>query len=758
MQRLNKGKESISQKIQKITQSRREIKTDPVQPISSYRRTTQNDYSTNSSHFNQSNSLLNKTNLYSGSSLKDYTSGIKRGNNAIEETKKYQYSNNYRVVDKDEKPTNTRDIDHKKWGIRTRQAEATPLLPFNDREGTKYISQTSSNPTSKYSSNYNNNTKNNIYISGSSQSNNVAINQSKYLRSYGTDNSDKVTTSSNTSSLLNTNNLLRSPLLRQNYSSQKSATSISSLSSLSNNPIKSNAITIHSIVDTKKEPTKPIILNERKNEVIKIEKRSKLRSGNEPTTNTKNHSIVVTRNAKDDASSYGSKYNTNITNTGIYSINESHKNPKKEVVVNPRKNEVIQSTRSHKRNYYSTEPNKNVSYNINLRNQSNIYESKYNKNKNDTKSNISDYSKININNYVPKYSKYNVIEPKTKINEPITSKYNVSSTSSITSKYTVNEPKTYKYKINETITSKYNTNSNKYNISDNKYNVSDNKYNVNKYNLNDNKISTGYSSYVRKPIEPSYNRNTNEQKSYKYESSKYSIKETRPSYESKLTTTTSVKPSYEIKSKYLVNIPKPSYEVKSIKSTIETKPSYQPKSIYSYNQTKIDDNKTSNIIDNKDTTDKTNTDNNYSKYKKVEIKKETVIKETTSNVDNDKSPVQPESQTENKSYVGRFQFKNLLNKNNNESDNIPYKSTRLVETKEVKTTTTENVKETEEKKPEEENINKEVEEMKIKVENDLENEEKENEKVVEEKEQKVEKTVEKEVVEEQIVQQENEKQ
>ena len=77
---MQREKESISQKILKINQSRRETKTDPVQPISSYRRSTQNDYSTNSSHFNQSNSLLNKTNLYSGSSLNNYTSGIKRGN------------------------------------------------------------------------------------------------------------------------------------------------------------------------------------------------------------------------------------------------------------------------------------------------------------------------------------------------------------------------------------------------------------------------------------------------------------------------------------------------------------------------------------------------------------------------------------------------------------------------------------------------------------------------------------------------------
>ena len=736
MQKLNKEKESLSQKILKITQSRRETKTDPVQPISSYRRTNQNDYSTNSSHFNQSNSLLNKTNVYPSTSLKDYSSGIRRGNNALEETKKYQYTNNYKAVDKEEKkPTNSKDIDHKKWGIRTRQFQATPLLPLNNKED----SQTSSNLISKYTSSYNNNSKNNVYISGSSQSNYSTLNQSKYQKSYGGDNNDKITISSNTSSLLNTNNLLKSPILRQNYSSQKSATSIYSLTKT---PLTNNANTIHSIIDTKKVSNKPYTLHERKNEVIKSESRSKLRLKNEPTTNLKNHNIVVTRNASKESKKYGdigSQYNSNITNTGIISINESKKT-KKEVIVSPRKNEVIQSTRSHKRSYNSTEPNKNVSYNINLRNQNNIYESKYTKNDN-IKTNVYDSSKSNVSNYVPKYSKYNAIETKTKINEPVvTSKY-----SSISSKYTVNEPKTYKYKINETITSKYISNSNKSpinNISDNKYKVSENKYsfidnksslNTKKYNLNNNKytnnlsestnnkISTGYSSYVRKPIEPSYKKKTNEQKSY--ENSKYSIKGTKPLYETKLlNTTTDVKPSYEIKSKYAINIPKTSYEVKSIRSINETQPLSEKKSIYSYNQTKIDDNKPKIGTDNKYNINKTNKEQsfNYSKYRKVEIKKETISKDNTSNIDNNKSPVQNESQNENKSYVGRFQFKHLLN-NNYETDNKPYKSSRLVETEEEKTTKINNIKETDEKKQEKDNINKQVEEVKIKVQNAFEN-------------------------------------
>ena len=72
-----------------------------------------------------------------------------------------------------------------------------------------------------------------------------------------------------------------------------------------------------------------------------------------------------------------------------------------QVVISPRKNEVIQSVRSHKRTYNSTEP-----INYNLRNQNNIFESKYSKNTNEnknTRSNIPyDYSKSSISKYEPK--------------------------------------------------------------------------------------------------------------------------------------------------------------------------------------------------------------------------------------------------------------------------------------------------------------------------------------------------------------------
>ena len=176
--------------------------------------------------------------------------------------------------------------------------------------------------------------------------------------------------------------------------------------------------------------------------------------------------------------------------------------------------------------------------------------------------------------------------------------------------------------------------------------------------------------------------------------------------------------------------------MKSIKSINESKPSYEKKSIYSYNQTKIDDNKPKNIIDNKYDINKINNDNdfNYSKYRKVEIKKETVIKENTSNLNNDKPSIQNESQVDNKGYVGRFQFKKLINTNNNDSENKPYKSSRAVETEEVKTTTTENKKETDEDKEKKED-QQVVEKKEEKV------EEPTNEQVDEKKEEKVEESI-----------------
>ena len=259
MQKLNKEKETLSQKLLKINQYRSELKSDQNKPVSSYRKSTQNDYSTGSIHFNQSNSILNKTNANPISSIKEYSSSIKRRNEGIGETKSYQVTNNYKVVDKDEKKaTGSKDIDHKKWGIRPRRGEATPLIPLNNIEDRinikretnvfstdKIIPKYNSNISSKYNSN--SNTHNNIYISGSSQSNYITIDQNSYKRNFGNDNksNDKLSITSNTSSLLN-NNLLKSPtpLLRQNYSSQKSS---SSLSSYTSNALKNNnnAITIH---------------------------------------------------------------------------------------------------------------------------------------------------------------------------------------------------------------------------------------------------------------------------------------------------------------------------------------------------------------------------------------------------------------------------------------------------------------------------------------------------------------------------------
>ena len=379
MQNLNKGKETISQKITKIKQSRVETKTDQSKPISNYRRTNLNDNSTTATYFNQSNSLINKTNSYSGNKVNDYKSSIGRRNEG------YQVVNNYSVVNKDEKKTtDSKDIDHKKWGIRKRGWEATPLLPLNNTEdkisirrddNSKLISNTSSNQINKYSTNFSNNPKStNSYISGSSQSNYI------YQRSYGTDNkNDKINISSNTKNISNSNQL-RSPIIKHNYSSQKTPSSVSS------NVTKNNTTTtIHSIVDKKNIP-KPFTLNERKNEVIKSERRNKLRftsKEGKPITNTKNHSIVFSRT--DNTSNSGnnrSKYNSNVTNTEIHSINESRKTPipRNEIVVSPRKNIVIQMVRSHKRINNSSQPN-NVSYNINLRNQNNIVESKYTQNK-----------------------------------------------------------------------------------------------------------------------------------------------------------------------------------------------------------------------------------------------------------------------------------------------------------------------------------------------------------------------------------------
>ena len=205
-----------------------------------------------------------------------------------------------------------------------------------------------------------------------------------------------------------------------------------------------------SIDETNKHPKKPYALNVRKHDVITHQIRIKIKYNNSTTPqkdgliNADNHSIIETKNVTKELKTiadipgdniyhrYSYKYNPNISNIGSYSIDETNKKPKKEIVLAPRKNEVIISTKPKKRTVSKSpiqinlrkklnlnQPDKNYTYEPKVKNEKKIninkyepklskdkYEPKVNRDKYEPKINMDKYEiKVNKNKYEPKPSK-----------------------------------------------------------------------------------------------------------------------------------------------------------------------------------------------------------------------------------------------------------------------------------------------------------------------------------------------------------------
>ena len=129
----NKEKNIISKKVYKINQYRSERKNEPTQPFIYFKTTAQNLQSINATHHIPKNTTQTKTNVISKNSGKDYTSITRRGNEGIGANIKLQTTNNFRALNNYEKNIpSSRDIDHKKYGIRPRHNQPeTPLLNSN---------------------------------------------------------------------------------------------------------------------------------------------------------------------------------------------------------------------------------------------------------------------------------------------------------------------------------------------------------------------------------------------------------------------------------------------------------------------------------------------------------------------------------------------------------------------------------------------------------------------------------------------------
>ena len=187
-----------------------------------------------------------------------------------------------------------------------------------------------------------------------------------------------------------------------------------------------NNIVSNSINESHKKEIKPYVLNERATDTIKYrpttiskQKDTKVDDKVQLYQNKENRKITVTQNIRKEQTTvanlpndkklqnrYNNTANQNLKNSGYLSINETKKETKKEVTVQPRKNTIISSRTNH-----LTDKNKdNFSKTYD---KQNLYDK--NKNKDDKNRNIAD-SKNNRQNavYQPGVRNENIIQNKNK--------------------------------------------------------------------------------------------------------------------------------------------------------------------------------------------------------------------------------------------------------------------------------------------------------------------------------------------------------
>ena len=323
------------------------------------------------------------------------------------------------------------DDSHKKWGIRPKKGLSTnetnnfkitvnkyPNDFSYNKDKVKYESKTGQNEYNKTEKSL---LQPSIYISGSSQSNNISTNFAikKHQRNFDSDLPNQKS-ASNIFASANKKNLIN---YKQNWSNQPNNPVITSKRSSTNNTMS------YSIIETKKTYQQPYTLHVRKLDRIQSEiKHRKLNDEKALAASNSNHSIFVTRNVTKEQLTvadapynsnikhrYNYNYNPNLSNISKHSICDIKEKEKKEIIVVPRRNERIVSNKPSRNNLTSIELQKGLyksssQYNI-LRNENNfnnkkdyIYNNTYNKNN-------TSYNKNN--NYMSDpYNKYKVNDTK----------------------------------------------------------------------------------------------------------------------------------------------------------------------------------------------------------------------------------------------------------------------------------------------------------------------------------------------------------
>ena len=176
-----------------------------------------------------------------------------------------------------------------------------------------------------------------------------------------------------------------------------------SLSIIYQEPELRNNISSISIIKTGKYPKKQYVLNVRKTDVIQRKNKIKMVYNNDPNVkkpivSNLNHNIKFVKNVTKELPTvenlpigtkiihrYNYAYNPNISNTRRHEINETGKIPKKQVIVKPRKIDIIKTERKPLKTEINTNQgtkiisvpiNKKDKSTINIRPEKNVEEAK----------------------------------------------------------------------------------------------------------------------------------------------------------------------------------------------------------------------------------------------------------------------------------------------------------------------------------------------------------------------------------------------
>ena len=332
------------------TYTRRNIKTESIlNNIHSRTDSSRKYYPRNNREENANISSMNNKRKNKASDVSNITTN--RNNYGVINRKKNTdislkvYNSNYEGINKwrlgkqaqisnNSQHPNARGQIKLKYQSNTTQNQPTQIQ-------SKYVSNYKSNISAytKRDDNNKNNLRQNVYFSGSSQSNDIST-----KRHNTTDYSKK----SKINIVANRTNLINKNVKK--YSSPGLRIKDTSSSSLTNNNTSRNNTVSHTIINIKKTSQKPVVLHVRKTDIIRYHVGNKgkystdLNKDNKPLISNENHSIKVTRNVTKELKTvldvpdsgkprhrYNYKSDPNLSNIRSHSIDATKKNLKKKL-------------------------------------------------------------------------------------------------------------------------------------------------------------------------------------------------------------------------------------------------------------------------------------------------------------------------------------------------------------------------------------------------------------------------------------------